>query len=156
MKKKCIFILVVIFCFVLNFNQSFAQSYKTGAGLLIDLGDGGTLVGPHIKHFFTEKGAGEGSVLFGDGAVYLQGIYQYTSAISKANGLNWYIGAGPSIAFGDGVTLFGIAAPLGLDYKFGNSPIAASFDWRPRMSFYSGESYFNAGRFGLGIRYILK
>jgi hypothetical protein len=39
-----------------------AQSYKTGAGILVDAGDGTTFVGPHVKHFFSTHNALEGSV----------------------------------------------------------------------------------------------
>lgn len=34
-------------------------TYKTGVGLMIDVGDGGTLVGPHVKHFFDNNQAGK-------------------------------------------------------------------------------------------------
>ena len=31
------------------------SSYRLGGGILIDLGDGGTLVGPHVKYFFDQQ-----------------------------------------------------------------------------------------------------
>ena len=38
--------------FTMSITNAKAQDYKTAAGLAIDFGDGATLVGPHIKHFF--------------------------------------------------------------------------------------------------------
>ncbi len=72
-----------------------AQSYKTGAGILVDAGDGTTFVGPHVKHFFSTHNALEGSVLFGGGATAVQALYQYNKAIPGAKGLAWYVGMGP-------------------------------------------------------------
>ena len=53
---------------MLGVSQAQAQTYKTGAGVLVDFGDGSTFVGPHVKHFFKANHAGEFSVLFADGA----------------------------------------------------------------------------------------
>ena len=52
----------------LNAQRSSGSYYNTGIGLLVDVGDGATLVGPHVKHFFSRNNAGEFAVLFGSGA----------------------------------------------------------------------------------------
>lgn len=150
--KKLIFGLS-IFLSTICMSNLHAQSYKTGAGLLVDLGDGGTLVGPHVKHFFSGNSAGELSVLFGNNSTTLQALYQYNKSISGAQGLMWYVGVGPAISFGDGDSVFSLVPTAGLDYKISGAPIDLSFDWRPRIGFYDGDSDFVAGRFGLGLRF---
>jgi len=130
-----------------------AQTYKTGAGLLVDVGDGATLVGPHIKHFFSGNSAGEFGVLFGGDATTVQALYEFNKGISGAQGLMWYVGIGPAVTFGDGDSVFSIVPLAGLDYKISGAPLDLFFDWRPRVWFYDGDSDFTAGRFGLGLRF---
>src|SRR5690606_4149434 len=72
-----------------------AQHYRTGLGLFIDVGDGRTLVGPHIKHFFNDRDAGQAMVLFTDGATLIGAEYSYNKPFPNANGLSWNIGVGP-------------------------------------------------------------
>lgn len=129
------------------------SSYKFGAGVLIDFGDGATLVGPHAKYFFTPNHAGEGAILFGSGATYIQGLYNYNMGFPEVDGLGWYIGAGPSIAFGSGSTAFSILGSLGIEYSIPAAPFALSFDWRPRFFIIDSYTEFVAPRFGLGVRY---
>jgi len=71
-----------------------SSSYRLGGGLLIDLGDGGTLVGPHIKYFFDYNNAAEAALLFGSGATIVQGIYTYNSGFPEVNGLKWNVVSG--------------------------------------------------------------
>ncbi len=130
-----------------------STSYKLGGGILIDVGDGGTMVGPHAKYFFTENHAGEAGALFGNGATFVHALYAYHDAFPGVNGLKWYVGAGPSVAFGEGTTLFSLMAPLGVEFVIPKAPIAISVDWRPRYFFVENETYFDASRFGLGLRY---
>ena len=130
-----------------------AQTYRTGAGLLIDVGDGATLVGPHLKHFFSGNNAGEFSILFGGDLTTIQALYQYHQPFTGATGLMWYVGAGPAVSFGDGDSAFSIVPVAGLDYKISGAPLDISFDWRPRIWFGSGNSDFLAGRFGIGLRF---
>lgn len=130
-----------------------AQSYKTGAGILVDAGDGTTFVGPHVKHFFSTHNALEGSVLFGGGATAVQALYQYNKAIPGAKGLAWYVGMGPAVIFGNNTTVFSIVPVVGLDLKITGAPLDLFFDWRPRAVFNSNNSDFLAGRFGIGARF---
>lgn len=143
-------LLIALFTGIANVQ---AQTYKTGAGLLVDVGDGTTLVGPHVKHFFSGNNAGEFAVLFGGDATTVQALYQFNKGISGAQGLMWYAGIGPAVTFGDGDSVFSIVPVAGLDYKISGAPIDLFFDWRPRVWFYSGDSDFTAGRFGLGVRF---
>ena len=143
----------LLFATVFGITNAQAQTYKTGAGLLIDVGDGTTLVGPHVKHFFSGNNAGEFAVLFGGHTTWIQAMYQYNKGISGAQGLMWYVGVGPTVGFGNGDSVFGVVPTAGLDYKIQGAPLDLSFDWRPRIMFYDGDSDFVAGRFGIGLRF---
>lgn len=146
---------LVIFCvsFMLFINNSEAQTYKTSAGLSIDFGDGATLVGPAIKHFFGTNNAIQAEVLFGNNVTYLQAFYQYNAQFASASGLQWYLGVGPSVGLYDGGSDFYVRPTAGLDYKINNAPISLSFDWRPAV--YIGDnSDFEPARFGIGMRFV--
>lgn len=157
-KVKFTLILTAIFCSTTLFLATNAQAqYKTAAGLLIDVGDGSTLVGPHIKNFFSPNHGGEGALLFGNNLTVLQAQYQYHQQIANAEGLQWYLGAGPSFLFSDNSdTEVSLVSSFGLDYKISNAPLSLSFDWRPRIVFYDGDSDFLPGRFGIGFRFVFK
>ena len=131
-----------------------AQSnYTTALGLGIDFGDGQTLVGPSVKHFFAENHAGMGEVAFGDNVTFLTLMYQYHKEFPNADGFQWFAGGGPSIAFFDGDSDVLLRPVVGLDYKIANVPLAFSFDWRPWIYFGDTNDDFEAARFGLAFRY---
>ncbi len=150
-------ILIALFA-ILAFGvfQSNAQStYTTALGLGIDFGDNSTLVGPSVKHFFTENHVGQGEVTFGDDLTVITALYQYHGEFPNAAGLKWFAGGGVSIALYDGGSDFFLRPTAGLDYKINNVPLAFSFDWRPSVFLgdNNGGDTFQAGRFGLGFRY---
>jgi hypothetical protein len=132
------------------------SSYTTALGLGIDFGDGSTLVGPSIKHFFTTNNVGKAEVLFGDHTTMLSLYYQYHGPIQNAAGLKWTLGLGGSASFyhfrGYNVTDFAFRPTAGLDYKIPNVPLQFEFDWRPAITVTHGSD-FNAARFGFGFRY---
>lgn len=132
-----------------------AQSYRTAGGLFIDFGDGATLVGPHVKHFFTNQMAGQAAVLFGSGitAISLEG--SYNAPIPGAQGLAWNVGIGPQAWIGKNSTVFALRPALGLEYTIPSAPINLGIDWRPAWALSDG-SHFSAGHFGLAIRYIFR
>jgi hypothetical protein len=154
--------LSLLICFVAiigTTHYSHSQTvYKTAVGLSIDVGDGGTWVGPHVKHFFDNNQAGEASLQFGTGLTVLQLMYQYHQPVQEAEGLQWYIGLGGALGFPDhgGNTLFGIVPAAGLDYKLANIPIDLFLDWRPKFLIYESDNEFLAARFGLGLRFTLR
>lgn len=133
-----------------------AQSYKTGVGLALDAGDGVTLVGPTLKHFFNPNGAVEVDLAFGNHVTELAAYYQYHGAIANAGGLKWYVGGGPALFFGGGTTVTALRPMVGLDFRVPKSPIALYLDWRPGLYLYSGNSEFVGGKFGLGARFVLR
>ena len=132
-----------------------AQNYRTGAGLFIDFGDGSTLVGPHVKHFFTNQIAGQGLVLFGSGITALGADVSYNAIIPGAQGLSWNIGLGPQAWIGKNNTIFALRPAVGLEYKIPGAPLNIGLDWRPAWIL-TDDSDFEAGRFGLALRYTFR
>ena len=134
-----------------------AQAYKTSLGLGLDFGNGTTLVGPSVKHFFTSKDAGQAEILFGNHTTAINAFYQYHDDFSGAPGLKWYLGVGPALHIFDyagfSSTTFAIKPMAGLDFKIPSAPISFAFDWRPSVFFYDNDTDFEPGRFGLGFRY---
>ncbi|WP_312793264.1 hypothetical protein [Sphingobacterium sp.] len=154
--KKTLLSLAAVAALAFGAQEAKAQTpYKTAIGLGIDLGDGSTFVGPQIKHHFSGANVGQAQVLFGDGATVIGADYQYTKPLSGANGLNWYVGVGPQIAFGDGDSAFAIRPQAGLEFKIPAAPLAVHFDWKPWWNL-SNESHFSGGRFSIGFKFALK
>lgn len=153
--KKLFSAVALVTAMVLG-NSVNAQSYKTGLGLMIDVGEGGTYVGPHIKHFFGKHGAGEFDVLFGSGSTAVQALVQYNDPIPGAKGLSWYIGGGPGLIFANkgGGNTFYLSPAVGLDFKITGVPLSFSADWRPKF-FLSENGGSTIGRFGLGFKFTL-
>ncbi|MGX5687596.1 hypothetical protein [Arcticibacter tournemirensis] len=156
MKRKLLSLIVVSLCLSTSlFAQSRASgtSYRTAAGLRVDVGDGSTGVGFNVKHFFTTTGALDASLLFFEGDVVgLEAEYEYNANIPNAPGLKWYAGLGPQLLFGNDDTAIAIRPVVGLEYKIPNVPLNFGFDWRP-MFVVSPDTDTNAGRFGLSFRY---
>jgi len=167
MKKFYLFLFVSS---ILVFSEQEAQSqsrYRTALGLGIDLGDGPTLVGPQIKHFFDAENAGNAQVLFGDHVTVLGVDYSYNQPIRGANGLSWYVGVGPQLAFvdhgrwwfgdhdHDNSTFFALRPAVGLEFKIPSAPFAFHFDWKPWWNI-SNYSHFEPARFTLGFKFTLK
>lgn len=152
--RKVLILTILLTGFVLTATVSNAQStYKTSVGLGIDFGNGSTLVGPSLKHFFTQNNVGQFDVLFGNGYTIIEGLYEYHKPIPNATGLQWYAGAGIGVGLYDGGSDFLVRPLVGLDYKINDVPLSFSFDWRPTIFIGNGDSDFEAGRFGLGFRY---
>ncbi|GAA4327972.1 hypothetical protein GCM10023149_31760 [Mucilaginibacter gynuensis] len=149
-------ILLAILTVALSTTNTFAQSgYKTALGLGIDFGDGSTLVGPSVKHFFNSHDVIQGDVLFGGDATWIGGFYQYHQSFKEASELRWYLGVGPQVALYDGGSTFFLRPIGGLDYKIKTAPVSITFDWRPAIQLSDGSD-FEPARFGLGLRYTFK
>ncbi|WP_131539801.1 hypothetical protein [Pedobacter nototheniae] len=157
MKKLFFTFLGCASLFALSITGAKAQTYKTALGLGLDFGDGTTLVGPSVKHFFSRHGAGQAEVLFGSHLTTINAFYQYNDDIKGAKGLQWYAGGGPSLNFfsygGYSNTTFALKPMAGLDYKIAGAPLNIAFDWRPTIYLGDNDSDFAAGRFGLGFRF---
>ena len=135
-----------------NSASSSGSDYSTGVGLRLDLGNGGTYVGPAVKHFFTENSAGEAAILFGNSVTYIGAEYSYNGIIPNAAGLKWNLGIGPQIALYKGGSDVLLRPFAGLEFKIPQAPLDLGFDWRPAALLTHGGD-FEAGRFGLAFRY---
>lgn len=163
MKKVFLSLLAASFLVIGSQEVSAQARYGTAIGLGIDIGDGPTLVGPQIKHFFDGKTAGNAQVLFGDNVTIIGADYSYNQAIAGTNGLNWYVGIGPQLAFidaggwwndGGNSTFFAIRPAAGLEFKIPSAPLAFHFDWKPWWNL-SNNSNFEPARFTLGFKFAL-
>jgi hypothetical protein len=157
MKKNLLTTTLVLLVSALALNNASAQktgsSYNTALGLGLDFGNGGTYVGPSVKHFFTKNNAGKAEVLFGDNTTMLSLYYQYHGDIQNAAGLKWTLGLGGSAIFYEGYEDdIALRPTAGLDFKIPNVPLAFEFDWRPAFVLTHGAD-FEAVRFGFGFRY---
>lgn len=65
---------------------------------------------------------------------------------------NWYVGFGPSLLVDDPF-YFGVSGEIGIEYHFDTVPIAIGLDYRPTFWIVE-ETDFDAGGFGLNIRYV--
>lgn len=165
MKKVFLSLLAASFVAV-GVQEANAQAqYRTTIGLGLDVGDGPTLVGPQLKHFFDNENAGNAQVLFGDDVTVLGVDYSYNQSIQGANGLNWYVGIGPQLAFvdhgdwwgggGNDRTYFALRPAVGLEFKIPSAPLAFHFDWKPWWNL-TNNSNFEPARFSLGFKFTLK
>ena len=128
-----------------------SSTYKTALG--VKVWDG---AGISLKHFFTNRHAGELIGYFWSHGVRFTGLYEIHGDINGAKGLRWYIGPGAHIGFyntkhGDG-GFIGIDGVIGLDYKFSSAPINISLDWQPSFEFGDDRGFVGSWG-GLGIRY---
>lgn len=152
MKKSVLFgaaLSLCLFCFV---ETSVAQSYRTGAGVFVDFGDGRTYAGPHIKHFFSAQNAGQAMVLFAENRTLIGAEYSYNDQIAGANGLSWFVGIGPQAVIRQENSYFLIRPATGLEFKIPGAPLATSFDWRPMWRLNRG-SHFEPARFGFAFKF---
>jgi hypothetical protein len=90
----------------------------------------------------------------------LTGLYEHYYDIEGLDGLQWYVGTGIHFTMYNegefnGSSYFGVDGVLGLDYKIKNAPLNLSLDWQPSFDF-GGNTGFNGGFGGLGVRYVLR
>lgn len=149
------FSILLVLVLALSTTLVSAQSYKSSLGLAVDFG-GGTLVGPGFKTFFSEKMGVDAEVGFLQGAVGITGLFQHHGNFPNAKGLKFIAGGGSTLVFANGGgSEFLLRATTGLDYKIDKAPLAMNFEWRPAFSLSAGGGII-PGRFGFGIRYVLK
>ena len=96
--KKVSVLLFVIVCFA---GAASAQTYQTGIGAKFYVGDG-SLGGINVRHSTAENTALEGSLLFYNGGLGIEGLYEYQGPINGAEGLEYFVGGGALLGFGTG------------------------------------------------------
>lgn len=155
MKKISLFIFALICLAATGVN---AQTYQTGIGAKFYVGDG-SIGGINIRHSTAENTALEGSLLFFNGGLGIEGLYQYQGPINGAPGLEYFVGGGGMLGFGTGRynndnVQFALRLTGGVDYKFADAPLAVSMGLDP--FFYLTPSTGANLSLGIGLRYIIK
>lgn len=149
MKK---FVFVVAFAMLGTVAVKAQTSYKAALGLGVDAVDSATFIGATGKYFFTSNHVGQADLGFEDGATMITVLYSYHKGFTRAGGLRWYAGAGPSIILVDDVdNVFALRPHLGLDFKINGVPFVANFDWRPAIVLSDGDN--EVGAFGFGLQF---
>lgn len=149
--RKIIF-LIVLFISTL----SYGQSYKTAIGLKGGFPGYGSL---NAKHYLNGSHAIEACIGGNANFLWLQGIYEVNKSL-PTNGMNWYLGIGPSIGITntinnttDGLYLMGTGL-IGIEYTFQDLPINISLDTGPSIQIIPDVGFGWGG--GLAVRYKLK
>lgn len=150
--KKTVLLLTILlttaFCLHAQNNSS---EYRTAIGVKGYFSNG-SIGGFNIKHFTKGNTALEGSLLFRNGFLAIEGIYEWHGNIKNASGLKWYVGPGAMLGFytgGASSTLVAVKGTIGLDYKFKGAPIDIALDVNPAFNlapvtdfdFYAGLAF---------------
>jgi hypothetical protein len=131
---------------------SFSQSYKMAIGLK---GGYPTLGGLNAKKMLTRSTAAEFSIGGYGGGLYLSGLFEIQKPLPEPNGLDWYLGAGPTVGFGTNTFYLSANGVIGLDYTFQDFPLNIALDSGPVIQLIGSNSIFSWGG-GFAIRYALK
>jgi hypothetical protein len=161
MFMKKISVLLFAFIFLAGAAAN-AQTYQTALGAKFYTGDG-SIGGVNVRHSTAEHTALEGSLLFFNGGIGLEGLYEYQAPINGAEGLQYFVGGGAMIGFGTGPryrdqynnsTTFALRLTGGVDYKFADAPIDVSLGLDPffYLAPYTGSNL----ALGIGLRYVIK
>ncbi|MEO8820990.1 MAG: hypothetical protein ABI267_05975 [Ginsengibacter sp.] len=158
--KKVLVLLFSLVCFAGA--AANAQAYQTALGAKFYTGNG-SIGGVNIRHSTAENTALEGSLLFFNGGIGLEGLYEYQAPISGAEGLQYFVGGGALVGFGTGArvnnnrnnsTSFALRLTGGIDYKFADAPIDVSLGLDP--FFYLAPYTSSNLALGIGLRYVIK
>lgn len=152
---KKIFVCMVAFLGFLSAHVH-AQSYETAIGAKF-YSTPGSFGGLNIRHATAPNIALEGSLLFRNGGMGVEGLYQYQGQIDNAPGLMYFAGGGGLLGFGtyynDNVNL-ALRLTVGLDYTFAEAPFNVSLGLDPffNLTPHTGSHL----ALGIGLRYVLK
>ena len=157
MKKSLILITFLVFMTVVSVFAQHRNSseYSTAIGVRFYPG------AITFKQNFIHGNKIEAIAYFWNGkGTRITGLYEHNYDIEGLNGLQWYVGTGIHFTmYNDGEfngsSYFGVDGVLGLDYKIKNAPLNISLDWQPSFDF-GGNTGFNGGFGGLGVRYVLR
>jgi len=140
--------------------EPYTSPYKKAIGIKLNPG------AISYRSFYTRNKAAEGIGFVSLDGFQLTILNEKYTPFANAENLTWYIGYGGHFnlwseryklnnpAKKAGVSV-GVDGMLGLDYKLKNTPLNLSVDIQPSFNFV-GESYFELGWGGIGIRYTLK
>ncbi|MDF2156357.1 outer membrane insertion C- signal [Algoriphagus sp. CAU 1675] len=95
-----------------------------------------------------------GDLSFGNSGMGIDLLWNPIYRPIENSDFNYYIGFGPSLFLGDPFRL-GAAGEIGAEYAFADVPLVIGLDWRPYFILVE-DTDFNAGGFGLNVRWRLK
>ncbi len=155
--KKVSFFLFLLICLAASGVD--AQTYQTALGAKFYAGNG-AIGGINIRHSTNDHTALEGSLLFFNGGLGFEGLYEYQGPINGAPGLQYFVGGGGMLGFGtdrygtdNNSVQFALRLTGGIDYKFGDAPINVSLGLDP--FFYLVPSTGSYLPLGIGLRYVI-
>jgi len=150
----------VVAAAILFAQTSFAQ-YKTALGVRLSNSQAMVNNSISLKHFITEAAAVEALFSFGD-PLAIGAVLQIHKPLS-VEGLQWFYGGGgylgfekvydPNTKVNNTETNFGAMGSLGLDYKFANTPLNLSLDWKPELNLFN-DITFEPAAIGLSVRFV--
>ncbi|MEO9210620.1 MAG: hypothetical protein ABI208_05950 [Ginsengibacter sp.] len=152
--KRVSFLLFAFIC--LAGASAHAQSYKTAIGAKFYTGNG-SLGGINVRHNMSANTALEGSLLFYNGGLGIEGLYEFQGPISGARGLNYFVGGGGLLGFstgGNSQAIFALRLTGGIDYTFAEAPINVSLGFDP--FFYVAPNTSSNLALGIGLRYTIQ
>jgi hypothetical protein len=158
--KKVSVLLFALIC--LAAATTHAQTYQTALGAKFYTANG-SIGGVNVRHSTSSNTALEGSLLFFNGGIGFEGLYEYQAPINGAEGLQYFVGGGAMIGFGTGPryndehnnsTSFALRLTGGVDYKFADAPIDISLGLDP--FFYLAPYTSSDLALGIGLRYVIK
>jgi len=153
MQRKSLTPIIAGLALLLIANTASAQDYRLALG--VRLSNSTPTLNSSItgKYFVTDRSAVEGMVSFGSrfGMGALLELHQSLNT----PGLRWFYGAGAYVGFQSDQTYLGPTGILGLDYKFANTPINLSVDWKPELDIIPSVN-FVPDAFALSVRFTFK
>jgi hypothetical protein len=151
--KKIILSLSIILIAIAAVN---GQTYSTAVGAKFYAGSGSE-GGINIRHTLTPNTAVEGSLLFFNGGIGIEGLYEYQAPITSVEGLQYFVGGGGALGFGtrhNSETVFALRLTGGLDYKFADAPFDISLGLDPFFNITPSSGSTLA--LGIGLRYVIR
>ena len=157
--KKIVFVFLLI-AGTLVVNKVSAQDYKTALGIRLSSSAASVNNSFSIKHFINERTAIEGLFSFGDPLAF-GALLEFHNPLS-ASGLKYFYGGGAYLSFvktynpnklmNETNANFGAQGVIGLDYKFTNTPLNISLDWKPELNLVS-DINFEPAAIGFSARF---
>jgi len=157
--KKTVFSVAVLAALLFGTRDAHAQApYKYGIGLVLDGNGDSHTVGIQYKTPWGPT-ATQMQLFFRSNWLTFGGDYLYQKALPDAEGLSWYVGAGPQLTFwwvsgGTSSSAIGLRPLGGLEYKIRTLPLALHLDYKPYIAI-TGGGGFDGGGFTVGVKYTL-
>ncbi len=144
--KKVFLLLIAAVTFSVSLkaqDEEGTTGYKNAVGIRLSSSVPTVKSGITFKHFFNNN-AVEGILSFGDGSTAICGLYEVHKPFATDN-LQWLIGFGGYVGFGNKTSNVGAAGIVGIDYKFADLPLNLTLDWKPELNIVSKVGFEGSG-----------